>query len=211
MSAAGGLTVLVCDNDHTASKAYAPQEDGSWKMTADYDAGFWFRPIPHECDDLHGLAGLVEVIRERGNAIVVRGELDEAGHAALAADPEHRIVRRKNAKPDNIPPHLTEAARAWVLLDVDDWPLPPGACLRVDPAAVIEEAIQALLPEPFHDAECFWQLSSSAGFVPGVLKVHLCYLAVRGARQCLLASVVQALRAIYRHRAIQRGSAALRC
>ena len=45
----------------------------------------------------------------------------------------------------------------------------------VDPAAVIEEAIQALLPEPFHDAECFWQLSSSAGFVPGVLKVHLCY------------------------------------
>ena len=83
--------------------------------------------------------------------------------AALAADPRLRIVRRKNAKPDNIPPHLTEAARAWVLLDVDDWPLPPGACLRVDPAAVIEEAIQALLPEPFHDAECFWQLSSSAG------------------------------------------------
>ena len=167
--------MLVCDNDHTASKAYAPQKDGSWKMTADYDAGFWFRPIPHECDDLHALAGLFEVIRERGNAIVVRGELDEAGHAALAADPEHRIVRRKNAKPDNIPPHLTEAPRAWVLLDVDDWPLPPGACLRVDPAAVIEEAIQALLPEPFHDAECYWQLSSSAGFVPGVLKVHLCY------------------------------------
>ena len=34
MSAAGGLTVLVCDNDHTASKAYARQPDGSWKRTA---------------------------------------------------------------------------------------------------------------------------------------------------------------------------------
>ena len=98
MSAAGGLTVLLCDDDHTASKAYAPQPDGSWKMTADYDAGFWFRPMPHECRDLHVLADLVEVIREEGNAIIVRGELDEAGRAALAADPEHRIVRRKNAQ-----------------------------------------------------------------------------------------------------------------
>ncbi len=110
-----------------------------------------------------------------GTRFIVRGELDEAGHAALAADPEHRIVRRKNAKPDNIPANLTEAPRAWVLLDVDDWPLPPGACLRTDPVAVIDEAIRGLLPAPFHDAECFWQLSSSAGFVPGVLKAHLCY------------------------------------
>ena len=31
ISAAGGLTVLVCDNDHTASKAYASQPDGSWE------------------------------------------------------------------------------------------------------------------------------------------------------------------------------------
>jgi hypothetical protein len=46
MSAAGGLTVLVCDSDHMASKAYAYQPDGKWTMTADYDAGFWFRPIP---------------------------------------------------------------------------------------------------------------------------------------------------------------------
>ena len=63
---------------------------------------------------------------------------------------------------------------------VSCWMLTIGPCRRVRVcgsirAAVIEEAIQALLPEPFHDAECFWQLSSSAGFVLGVLKVHLCY------------------------------------
>ena len=28
------------------------------------------------------------------------------------------------------------------------------------------------LPEPFHDAECFWQLSASAGLAPGLLKLH---------------------------------------
>jgi hypothetical protein len=127
MSAAGGLTVLVCDGDHTASKAYAYQPDGSWKKTADFDSGFRFRPIPHECRDLHEFSEMVEVIREIGNAVIVRGELDEAGRAALDANPEHRIVRRKNAKPDNMPAHLTEAARAWVLLDIDAWPMPPGA------------------------------------------------------------------------------------
>jgi uncharacterized protein (DUF927 family) len=175
MSAAGGLTVLVCDSEHTASKVYTCQPDGSWKMTTDYDLGFLFRPMPYECRDLHELAEVVEVIREEGNAVIVRGELDEAGRAALAADPKHRIARRKNAKPDSIPPHLTEAARAWVLLDVDGWPMPPSSCLRTDAGRVITEAIDSLLPEAFHDAECFWQLSSSAGFVPGVLKAHLCF------------------------------------
>ena len=82
--------MLVCDSDHTASKAYACQPDGSWKMTADYDVGFRFRPIPHECRDLHGsLPMWSRIIREDGNAVIVRGELDEAGRAALDADPEH--------------------------------------------------------------------------------------------------------------------------
>ncbi len=51
----GGLTVLVCDGDHTASKAYACQPDGTWKKTADYDLGFWFRPFPYDCADLQTL------------------------------------------------------------------------------------------------------------------------------------------------------------
>ena len=89
MSTAGGLTVLVCDSDHTASKAYACQPDGSWNMTSDYDLGFRFRPMPHECRDLHDFSEVVEIIRETGNAVIVRGELDEAGRAALDADPEH--------------------------------------------------------------------------------------------------------------------------
>ena len=129
MSAAGGLTVLVCDSDHTASKAYACQPDGSWNLTAitTWDSGS--DRYLQECRDLHDFSEVVEIIRETGNAIIVRGELDEAGRAALDADPELRIVRRKNAKPDNIPAHLTEAARAWVLLDIDGWPLPPDSCL----------------------------------------------------------------------------------
>ena len=139
-------------------------------------SGFWFRPIPHECHDLHEFSPRWSKSSAReAMPLSCAANWTKPDVPHWTPNPEHRIVRRKNAKPDNIPAHLTEAARAWVLLDIDAWPMPPGACLRDDPVAVIEEAIHALLPEPFHDAECFWQLSSSAGFVPGVLKAHLCY------------------------------------
>jgi putative DNA primase/helicase len=176
MSAAGGLTVLLCDDGHTASKKYACQPNGSWKKTADYNAGFTFGAMARECPNLQALAALVEDIRTDGNAFIVRGELDDAGRAACeeadARNRVHKIARRKNDKGDGIPAHLTEVPRRWIMNDIDGWQLPPGADLATDPTAVIDAAIRSLYPEPFHDAECFWQLSSSAGFAPGLLKVH---------------------------------------
>ena len=130
MSAAGGLTVLVCDNDHTASKAYACQPDGSWKKTADYHAGFTFGTMARECPDLQALAALIEDIRTDGNAFIVRGELDDAGRGACeeadARNRVYKIARRKNDKGDGIPAHLTEVPRQWIMLDIDGWPLPPS-------------------------------------------------------------------------------------
>ena len=38
--------------------------------------------MARECRDLQALAALIEDIREDGNAIIVRGELDDAGRAA---------------------------------------------------------------------------------------------------------------------------------
>lgn len=58
------------------------------------------------------------------------------------------------------------------MVDIDGYPL-PDADVATDPAHAINGAIHALLPDCFHDTECFWQQSSSAGFVRGVLKVHL--------------------------------------
>jgi putative DNA primase/helicase len=169
----GGLTVLVTDAEHSASKAYACQPDGVWKKTADYDLGFWFRPNPYECADLHDLADLIEAIRAGGDACLIRGELDQAARDKLAGNSDYKIARRKNPKPDGIPSHICEAPRRWIMVDIDGYPLPPDADLATDPVRAIDGAIHALLPEPFYDAECFWQLSSSAGFAVGVLKVHL--------------------------------------
>ena len=176
MTAATGLTVLLCDERHTASKSYEPNPDGTWTNTQDYNAGFTFGAMARECPDLRSLARLIEDIRNDGNAFIVRGELDDAGRmaceAADACNRVHRIARRKNYQGDGIPAHLIEVPRQWIMSDIDGWQLPPGADLTIDPTPVIDAAIRSLYPEPFHEAECFWQLSASAGFAPGLLKVH---------------------------------------
>ena len=59
------------------------------------------------------------------------------------------------------------------MADIDDWIIPELADLHGNLDELIDAAIRDVLPPAFHDAECYWQLSSSMGFVTGVLKVHL--------------------------------------
>ena len=65
------------------------------------------------------------------------------------------------------------------MLDIDNWPLPGWADLADDPGTWIDAAIHELLPPAFHDAECWWQLSLSAGFVTGRPESSLVFLADR--------------------------------
>jgi hypothetical protein len=59
------------------------------------------------------------------------------------------------------------------MADIDGWIMPEWADLVDNPDKVIEAAIRDVLPPEFHGAKCYWQFSSSMGFVTGVLKVHL--------------------------------------
>ena len=59
------------------------------------------------------------------------------------------------------------------MIDIDNFPLRPSDDLADDPESAIEHAISELLPPAFHDAEAWWQLSSSAGFSAGILKAHV--------------------------------------
>ena len=102
----------------------------------------------------------------------VRGSLAPWARDKAAADPTFRIRRRKLRK-GGVDPSLLEVDRQWLMLDIDNWPLPSRADLADDPDIWVDAAIRELLPPAFHDAECWWQLSSSAGFVPEILKVHL--------------------------------------
>ncbi len=141
-----------------------------------YEAGAWFVPQEHPVADLAGLVEVLDTVRRDPRAFVVRGSLTpdtiEAIATAAARQETHLIRRRKHAKGDVVP-SLAEVDRRWIMVDIDSWPLPAWGDLVDDPEMAIDAAIHELLPEAFHDAECWWQLSSSAGFAAGYLKVHL--------------------------------------
>jgi hypothetical protein len=168
----GGLTVLRCIGEARATKRFAWNNTLREYNKISYSAGARFHPTEHRVTDLAELAALLDQLRRDPRVFVVRGALTGAAAEALAADPQHLIRRRKLLR-ENVTPTLAEVPRRWLMLDFDNWPLRPSDDLAADPESAIEAMIAELLPEAFQDAECWWQLSSSAGFAPGFLKVHL--------------------------------------
>lgn len=166
------LTILRCTGSARATKRWSWNPTLQEWVKVGYQAGARFTAEEHPVADLADLATVLERVSADPRALVVRGILSQWARDELAAG--HTIWRRKHLK-NGIQPTLEEASRRWIMVDVDNWPLPSWGDLADDPEIVLEHAIRELLPEPFHDAECWWQLSSSAGFVPGVLKAHLFY------------------------------------
>lgn len=166
------LTVLRTVADRFATKRWIWNPTlNEWRLIA-YSAGTRFTAEERPIASLHDLAAAVEDVRRDPRALAVRGELTPEVRAAIARNPGASIRRLKHAQA-GVAATLVEAPRRQLMLDVDGWPLPDWADLIGDPEAVIEAAITDLLPPPFHDAACFWQLSSSAGFKHGVLRCHL--------------------------------------
>lgn len=167
-----GVTVLRALGARRATKLWRWNATlGEWSKVS-YEAGALFEPREHQVRDLAELVQVLDDARRDPRAFVVRGALAPAVRERLAGDPDTRIRRRKHAK-GGVEPSLVEVPRRWIMIDVDGWPLPGWADLVDDPEAAIDGAIHELLPEAFHDAECWWQLSASAGFSPGLLKCHL--------------------------------------
>jgi hypothetical protein len=106
------------------------------------------------------LAGVLDKLTEF--QAVIHGALQpELGKCA------RDIPRRLYPRGDDEPATITEATHFWVLLDVDGIPCPEG----LDPVTEPERAaahVISLLPEEFHDAAHWWQLTGSAGFKPGI-------------------------------------------
>lgn len=166
------ITVLRAVDGKRATKRWSWNPTlGGW-IKVSYSAGAWFTPSEHQVADLAGLVGVLDMVRSDPSAFVVRGGLAPAAAEAVAKNPKHRILRRKHLK-EGVAPTLIEAPQQWVMLDIDGWPLRASDDLATDPESAIDAAICDLLPDGFHGVECWWQLSSSAGFVPGVLKAHL--------------------------------------
>ena len=170
------ITFLRTTPNSRGGARYATKQ-WAWNLTLNewrqisYDAGTWFLAEQREVSSIDDLAVAINDVRCDPRVTAVRGDLTEAGQKALRSG---GVMRRlKKVARDGSQPTLAEVPRHWMMVDVDGWRLPEWADLAGDPEAIIEAAIYDLLPEPFHDVRCFWQLSSSAGFKVGVLKVHI--------------------------------------
>src|SRR6516162_5739857 len=111
--------------------------------------------------NLAELAGILDNLNK--HQAVIHGGLigREVGEVAK------NIPRWLYPRSDDAPATIEETPHYWTLLDVDGIPCPEG----LDPIAEPERAaahVISLLPEEFHGAAYWWQLTSSAGFKPGI-------------------------------------------
>ena len=138
-----------------------------------YSAGMWFRPTEENFTSLDDLAASIVSISADPSAMVIRGALKPTHRDALTSNPNLEVRKNKLQKAGS-EPFFDETERCWVMIDIDNFPLRPSDDLVDDPGSAVAHAIEELLPPPFHDVRCFFQLSSFlAGFVHGILKCHV--------------------------------------
>ena len=172
----GGYTVLRTQRGRSASKRWTWNPTlGHW-LKNDYGAGMLFSPTEEVAGSLDELAVAIIRISADPSAMIIRGALTKDRREALKANPDLTVRRQKLKKGDGEPP-LFEVPRCWLMLDIDNFPLRGSDDLVDDPESAVAYAIEEIMPPEFQDVRCFFQLSASAGFVPGILKAHVfCWL-----------------------------------
>lgn len=120
-----------------------------------------------DVDNFNELCELLDVLKDEPRRCVIRGE-------PIPGRDLQAIFRRKKAKGDE-PASFREKARQWVMLDVDlhDPELKTSYGTAEDCKEVVNLAVSKL-PLECRIAGCWWQLSSSAGFKPGI-RCHIWY------------------------------------
>ena len=161
------VSVLRTVGDGRATKRFKWHPTSqAWLKTA-YSMGKQFIATRHEVRSVQDLGTLVETTRRDPRAFIIRGELAEG------RDYSKPVFRRYLQRAGKTEPDFVDVPRSWLMADIDGWAIPDGLDLADDTDVVIERAIGELLPVEFHDVTAFWQLSSSAGFSKGTLKVHV--------------------------------------
>jgi hypothetical protein len=156
------LTVLRCRRGHRATKVVRRSANDQVEILG-YDAGWLFRVQERPVTGFRGLAEALGRIVADPAAFAIRAE--------PLPGIDHRRARRllyPHHEDDGTitPPTFQDVPRCWAILDVDSLPAPAG----LDPCDGGNAAAHCrrLLPLPWRAATCWWALSASAGFKPGI-------------------------------------------
>jgi hypothetical protein len=172
---AGGLTILRTMGGLLATKRWTWRAATQCWLKKSYDKAARFSMA--EVNEMTGIDDLAEAVRFAASdprQMIIRGALSDSAQVRIVGDPNTRVTRRKRAR-GGIDPDFIEVARQWLMIDIDNFQMRAHDDLADDPESAIQYAIEEVLPSSFQEVRCFWQLSSSAGFERGVLKVHLFY------------------------------------
>jgi hypothetical protein len=134
------------------------EDDGGNIRKESYQNAKWFRITRKPLNSFADLARVLAVIAKDPYCHIVNGQLIDG------VDPD--CARRTHVRRKDNQPSLELAPHYWLPMDIDDVEA-RDAEGEFDPVADPERAVrqvQSLLPAEFHDAECLWSLTSSAGF-----------------------------------------------
>lgn len=120
------------------------------------------RPV----DNLLDLHGVLRFLAPKSTRCVIRGQFKGDAAAQEIAPPTRpgQYLRILDL--------FDEVPHYWVLLDIDRYE-PLLSDPTTEPELAVQEFIEDKLPPEFHQASYSWQLSSSAGRTPGMLKCHI--------------------------------------
>ena len=151
-----------------AAKSIERDADGVWKKSDDYRLGEWFTVEPRSVHDIHELATLIANLEHDPLAFVIRGPLSEHGQAALAADANARLNRRKREKNGADKAHWQDGGTSiiWDMIDMDDLDAGDFDFIN-DPEGYVRHVIATELPSFYEGASCFWQYSARSGTYKG--------------------------------------------
>ena len=151
------LTVLRSRSGVLTKKvAYGPV---SWQVTP-FSAGAWYSVHERPVLDFGDLERRLERVARDAHAAIVRGRpvpgVDRTRCRRLCNRTEHGDAVTFDPSP-----------RWWLALDVDGVPEPDCLTFAAEPEEGVEHVL-GLLPEPFAEASCWWQATSTAGTKPGI-------------------------------------------
>lgn len=168
MSAIDSITILSCTNNNAiATKRIVAMVDGTIDKQS-FSAGKFFKVRQVPVSDIWTLGAVIKQQEKIKNEVLIRGE-------PLPKLP-HTVMRRKAGNDGGA---FSEKARHWLMLDIDDFPLPSWINPAVDPEAAVKW-VRSSLPAPFRKATCYYQFSSGQNLPkkigdmpPRIAKLHL--------------------------------------
>lgn len=163
------VTILTCVNDYASATKIIRVDDDGTIIKVQFSAGTKFTYREEVVRDIYSLGELIRSQESKTKELVIRGEPLKTNKSIIVS---RQGEGRKEAA-------FRDVGRRWMMIDIDDLPLPEFLDPVEDPEAVVKWA-RASLPKPFRKATCYYQFSTSQslpqklGEKPKqVIKIHL--------------------------------------